>query len=686
MGTVKLKINGKEITVDNSLTVYQACRLAGIEIPTFCYHPKLTIAGNCLMCLVELSTAPKPIASCAMPVMEGMEIATQSPRIKEAQKAVLKFLLINHPLDCPICDQGGECDLQDLTMAYGPGTSRFKENKRSVPEKNFGPLIKTVMTRCIHCTRCVRFAQEVAGVSELGGLYRGENTEISTVLNEAVTSELSGNMIDICPVGALTSKPYAFEYRSWELEHTDSIGIHDAVGSHIRIDTMGREVRRILPRQNDDINEDWICDKTRFACDGLRRQRLDRPYVREQGRLTAVSWAHALASASHLLKSTAAETVGFLVGDLLDLESMYALKGLANAIKGTHIDCRQVPEFLPVKERADYLFNTTIAAIEKADACLIVGSNPRYEASLINARLRKAYLHHDLPVGVVGPAANLTYPYDHIGENLNVIQDLIEGKHAFSKILKKAKKPMIIVGTAVLRHERGAALYALIQQLAKTYNVVQTQWSGFNVLALHASQVGARDLNCYPARGKSLIERLQAGAIKVLYALGADDLAPELLEGVRLIYQGHHGDRMAQAADVILPGAAYSEKNGLYVNTEGRVQQGVRSLFPVGEAKEDWRVIKALGKELDISLPYNTQEELREHLYAHYPHLQETFTGQKACRHGLYELSHLPQTTTVDLPIENFYMTDVICRASETMAKCVQEFGKIDEERMGTHG
>lgn len=449
---------------------------------------------------------------------------------------------------------------------------------------------------------------------------------------------------------------------------------------------MGREVRRILPRQNDYINEDWICDKTRFACDGLRRQRLDRPYVRDHNNLAAVSWAQALSATSRLLKDTPPEAVGFLVGDLVDLESMYALKGLASSLKGAHIDCRQVQEFLPVKERADYLFNTTIAAIEEADACLIVGSNPRYEASLINARLRKSYLYHNLPIGVVGPAPNLTYPYEHIGDNLNVIKDLIEGKHSFAHVLKNAKKPMIIVGVGVLRHEKGAELYALIQELARTYKVVQEKWSGFNVLSLHASQVGARDLKCYPTRGKSLIDRLQEGTIKLLYALGADELSPHLLEGVKVIYQGHHGDRMAQAAEVILPAAAYSEKNGLYVNTEGRVQQTIRALFPVGEAKEDWRIVKAISQELDITLPYNTQEELRERLYSHHPYLQEAFTGQKACKHGLYELGSLPHTVTVDLPIENFYMTDVICRASETMAKCVQAFGKIDAERTGTDG
>jgi NADH-quinone oxidoreductase subunit G len=506
----KLTIDGREVEVEQGLTVLQACESAGIEIPRFCYHERLSIAGNCRMCLVAMKGAPKPVASCAMPAAEGMVIYTNTPEVHKMRKGVMEFLLINHPLDCPICDQGGECDLQDEAMAYGFDRGRFAENKRAVPDKYMGPLIKTVMTRCIHCTRCIRFAAEVAGVPELGATSRGEHMEVGSYLEKALTSELSGNLIDLCPVGALTSKPYAFAARSWELAKTESVDVMDAVGSNVRIDTRGNEVMRVLPRINEDINEEWISDKTRFACDGLRRQRLDRPYVREAGKLKPVTWREAFAAIAHGVEGIKGSQMAAIAGDLVDCESMIALKDLMTALGSPNIDCRQDGAALEASPRVSYLFNTTIVGIESADACLLVGTNPRTEAPIINARLRKRYRMGGFQVGMIGPAADLTYKYQHLGDDPRLLERIAAGDHPFADVLKNAQNPMLIVGMGALVRDDGAAVLEAVCQITEKLGLVdaKTGWNGFNVLHTAAARVGGMDLGFLPGEGGSPLPAL----------------------------------------------------------------------------------------------------------------------------------------------------------------------------------
>jgi NADH-quinone oxidoreductase subunit G len=670
-----LTINGIEIEVEPGTTVLQACQQLGVEVPHFCYHERLSIAGNCRMCLVEMEKSPKPIAGCAMPCGDGMVIHTNSPAAKTAREGVMEFLLINHPLDCPICDQGGECDLQDQAMAYGRDHTRFPEAKRAVKDKELGPLVKTIMTRCIHCTRCVRFATEIAGVEDLGVTGRGEHMEIGTYIEKALSSELSGNIIDICPVGALTSKPYAFNARSWELIKTESVDAMDAVGSNIRIDSRGREVMRVLPRLNEDVNEEWIADKTRFACDGLRRQRLDTPMVRKAGRLEAVSWAEAFEAVAARAKSLSGAQIAAIAGDQADAEAMFALKDLMGRLGSGHLDCRQDGAAVDPGCRAGYLFNTTIAGIEDADACLLVGSNPRLEAPLINARLRKRWVATagDFPVAVVGPQAELTYRTDYLGAGPQTLAEIAAGSHPFAQVLKDAERGMIVLGQGALARPDGAAVLATARAIAENVGLVTPEWNGFNMLHTAAARVAGLDLGVVPQAGgrdvMGILEGAQGGEIGLVYLLGADEIDTNRLGDAFVVYQGHHGDAGAHRADVILPGAAYTEKDATWVNTEGRVQRGLRAVFPPGDAREDWAIVRALSDALGQTLPYDDLAALRAGMIEAAPQLGE-IDAISAAEWGEFGAAGEMGAEPFASPVANYYMTDAISRASESMAKC----------------
>jgi NADH-quinone oxidoreductase subunit G len=685
----KLTIDGREIEVPAGVTVLQACEMAGAEVPRFCYHERLSIAGNCRMCLVEMEKSPKPIASCAMPVGDGMVIKTNSKVARDARKGVMEFLLINHPLDCPICDQGGECDLQDQAMAFGFDRSRYREPKRAVKEKNFGPLIKTSMTRCIHCTRCVRFITEVAGVEELGATGRGEHLEIGTYVERAVSSELSGNIIDLCPVGALLSKPYSFVARPWELVKTESIDATDAVGASIRIDSRGREVMRVLPRLNDAVNEEWLGDKARFSYDGLRRQRLDRPFIRRNGKLVPATWHDALETVARKIDSAGGSKVAAIAGDLADVESMFALKSLFELVGSPHRDCRQDGAAIDPTNRSGYLFNSTIAGIDRADACLLVGSDPRWEAALINARLRKRHLRGGFAVGSIGPKRDLTYPVDHIGDGPQALQALIDGQHKFAEKLRAAKNPIIIVGQGAIARSDGAAVLALVRKLAETFNVARDGWNGFNMLHTAAARVGALDIGFVPASGgrdlAGILAGAQSGDIGVVFLLGADEIDTNALGKAFVVYQGHHGDAGAHRADVILPGAAYTEKSGTYVNTEGRVQQTRLAVYPPGDAREDWTILRALSEFLGKPLPFDNLDQLRRQLYKAHPHLSAVGSVEPATW-GAFGRDGTVDAAPFKTPVANYYMTDPIGRASDTMAECTRTFVNGGAARTGTHG
>ena len=669
------KVNGVEVEFEPGMTVLQVAELAGEEIPRFCYHERLSIAGNCRMCLVEVKPGPpKPQASCALPAAEGQEIFTKTPMVKKAREGVMEFLLINHPLDCPICDQGGECDLQDQAMGYGRDDSRYHENKRAVEEKAMGPLIKTVMTRCIQCTRCVRFITEVAGSPEIGLISRGEDVEITTYLGAAVTSELSANVIDLCPVGALTSKPYAFEARPWELKKTESIDVMDALGSAIRVDSRGSAVLRVLPRVNEDVNEEWISDKTRYAVDGLQRQRLDRPYVRVGGKLQPASWAQAFAAVAAKLKAAPADRIGVIAGDLQDAESLKATKDLFAALGVKNLDARQDGTALGYGPRESWLFNSTIAGIENADVVLLVGTNPKVEAPVLNTRLRKQWIAGKVRVGVIGEQGDLTYDYDYLGAGSKSLAGLAKSKSDFVTALKNAQRPAIIVGQGALTRADGAAVLKAAAAVAKTFNVVREGWNGWNVLHTAAARVAGLDLGFVPGEGGlTAAQMLKPGALDVLFLLGADECETAASDAFK-IYLGTHGDAGAHKADVILPGAAYTEKNGLYVNTEGRVQMGERAVFPKGEAKEDWSILRALSEILGHKLPYDSLDQLRAKLFAEHP----TF-GQIDFAPGsiptVFDLSGLGGAGELsDAPFEGsikaFHLTNPIARASVTMAEC----------------
>jgi NADH-quinone oxidoreductase subunit G len=686
----KLIIDGQQVEVPPNTTIIQAAEVAGIEIPRFCYHERLSIAGNCRMCLVEVEKSPKPVASCAMPVAEGMVVHTRSDKANKARQGVMEFLLINHPLDCPICDQGGECDLQDQAMAYGFDRGRFHENKRAVKDKYMGPLVSTIMTRCIHCTRCVRFATEVAGVPELGATGRGEDMEITTYLEKSLSSELSGNVVDLCPVGALTSKPYAFSARPWELRKTESIDVMDALGSAVRIDARGREVMRVLPRLNEAVNEEWLSDKGRHACDGLKYQRLDRPYVRgATGKLAPATWPEAFAAIAAKLKPLPGTKIAALAGDLVDAEAMFALKQLMAALGSPHLDCRQDGAALDPSVRSSYLFNSGIAGIEEADAILIVGADPRREAPVLNARIRKRYLRGNVAIGLIGAALDLTYKYQHLGATADVLAKIADGSHAFAQTLKAAKKPMLILGMAALARSDGAAILGAARQITEACGLVKDGWNGFNVLHTAAARVGGLDVGFTPGPGgkdtRAILEAAGKGEVEVVYLLGADEIDTAKLGKTFVIYQGHHGDRGAHRADVILPGAAYTEKSGTYVNTEGRVQRAERVVFPPGEAREDWAIIRALSEALGKTLPYDFLEQVRATMRAANP----VFAALDAVTRAEWKPFGAVGTiaaTGFDYPIKNYYMTDPISRASRTMAQCAEEFVMGGQTRTGTHG
>jgi NADH-quinone oxidoreductase subunit G len=674
----KLVVDGIEVDVPPTATLLQACEAAGAEVPRFCFHERLSIAGNCRMCLVEVIGEPKPVASCARSVRDlrpGKDgappvVNTKTKLVKKAREGVMEFLLINHPLDCPICDQGGECDLQDQAMAYGVDTSRYAENKRAVEDKDIGPLVKTVMTRCIHCTRCVRFTAEVAGVGDLGATGRGEDMEITTYLEAAMGSELQGNVIDLCPVGALTSKPYAFSARPWELSKTETIDVMDAVGSAIRVDARGREVMRIMPRLNEAVNEEWISDKTRFIWDGLKSQRLDRPYVRKDGRLTPASWGEAFAAISAKVKGA---RVGAIAGDLACVEEMFALKTLMAKLGSPHMDARQDGAALdPALGRASYLFNPRIAGIDEADAILIIGSNPRHEAAVLNARIRKRWLRGGLRVGLIGEPADLTYDVTHLGAGPETLADLVAGRHSFAEILKAAKKPLILIGQGAIAREDGAAVLALAAKAALEFGAIVEGWNGFAMLHTAAARVGALDIGFIPGPGGlDAAGMTREGALDVLFLLGADEVA--IAPGTFVVYVGTHGDSGADSADVVLPGATYTEKSGTYVNTEGRVQLAARATFPLGEAREDWAILRALSSVLGAQLPFDSLAQLRRDLYAKHAHLarmDEIAPGDPADIAKLAERSAATGKAPFRAIADDFYLTNPIARASAVMAEC----------------
>jgi NADH-quinone oxidoreductase subunit G len=674
----KLIVDGKEIDVPPEVTLLQACEAAGAEIPRFCYHERLSIAGNCRMCLVEIKGGPKPVASCAWgvrdcrpgPKGEPPEISTRSPMVKKAREGVMEFLLINHPLDCPICDQGGECDLQDQAMGYGADASRFAENKRAVEDKYLGALVKTSMNRCIQCTRCVRFAAEVCGVPEMGATGRGEDMEITTYLETALTSELQGNLVDICPVGALTSKPYAFAARPWELGKTQSIDVMDGVGSAIRVDTRGREVMRILPRVNEAVNEEWISDKTRHVVDGLRTQRLDRPYIREGGQLRVASWPEAFAAIAAKAGRIDGKRIGAIAGDLAAVEEMFALKELLAKCGSANLSVQGGDAFDPKSGRASYIFNPGIVGIEQADALLIVGSNPRHEAAVLNARIRKRWRTGQLKIGVIGAKADLTYTYDYLGAGTDSLGDLAAGKHSFADVLKGAKHPIVLVGAGVAARHDGAAVLAALAKLALDVGAVTPEWNGFAVLQDTASRVGALDIG-FAGSGLSAAQMTTFGTLDVLFLLGADEI--KVPDGTFVVYIGTHGDRGAHRADVILPGAAYTEKSGIYVNTEGRVQMANRAAFPPGEAREDWAIIRALSEVMGKRLPYDSLAALRQAMFKAVPHLMRLDRIEAGKSDEIKLLAGKGgsvEKMAFKTPVADFYLTNPIARASAVMAEC----------------
>ncbi len=682
----KLTIDGIEVEVADGSTVMQACEQAGAEVPRFCYHDRLSIAGNCRMCLVEMEKSPKPIASCAMPAGEGMVIHTNTPEVKKAREGVMEFLLINHPLDCPICDQGGECDLQDQAMAYGRHFSRFDEHKRAVKDKDVGPLVETIMTRCIHCTRCIRFADEIAGVEEFGAVFRGEHMEIGTYVEKAVTSELSGNMIDLCPVGALTSKPYAFTARSWELRKTESIDVHDAVGSNIRVDARGGEVMRIVPRLHEDVNEEWISDKSRFACDGLRKRRLDRCYVRKNGKLEEASWPQAFDAVAKALSGLGGEQIAAIAGDLADCEAMTALKDMMARLGSENIDCRQDGAKLG-GARVGYLFNSTIAGIEEADAILIVGADPRWEAPLVNARIRKRWRQGGLKVGVIGARRDFTYPITHLGPGPETLSQIAAGTHGFASVLEGAERPMLILGPGAVARADGEAILATARTVADKFGMVKEDWNGFNILHRAASRVGGLDLGFLPGTAgrdvAGIFEGAESGAVKFIWLLGADEIDMARLANAFTVYQGHHGDAGAAAADVVLPGAAYTEKNATYVNLEGRVQRAYRAIYPPGEAREDWTILRAFSQLAGKTLPYDTLDSIRARMTEIAPTFgaSDEIASSEWCEFGVVgEMLGEAFTSSV----ADFYQTDSISRASDTMVKCSGLFVAADQGKTGT--
>ena len=663
----KILVNNKEIEFEEGMTVLQACELAGVEIPRFCYHERLSIAGNCRMCLVEMEKSSKPIASCAMPATDGMKIKTNTPFVEKARKGVMEFLLANHPLDCPVCDQGGECDLQDQSIFYGFDSSRYTEDKRKVKEKYMGPLIKTEMTRCIHCTRCIRFATEVAGIPELGAIGRGEDMEITTYLEKSMESELSANVIDLCPVGALTSKPYAFEARPWDLKKTETIDVMDAVGSNIRVDTYGWEVKRVLPRINEDINEEWISDKTRYACDGLLKQRLDIPYVRENGKLQKTTWDKALNILISKLKIFRPNEIAGLIGDLTDLEMAYSFKSFFEKCVGSsNFECRQDRIYINPHERMNYVFNSLINGIEDSDFILLVGTNPRLEATILNARIRKAYIKNKVKIYSIGNPGDLTYPYNYIGSSTSIIREIVSESHEISEKIKKSKKPLIIMGQSALYGKVGEYVFETLKSFLFSNNFITKEWNALNILNQQASRVGAVDLGIHSAKegqNYAFFDKLENNDFKFIYLLGADDINFDKKDKF-VVYQGTHGDKGADMADIILPGAAYTETNGLFVNLEGRLQNAYKASYPPGDAREDWIIFKDLASRMKKPLEYKNLTELRTLINKH--------IHSKIVKNDIQikEINFIED----DISIKDidYYYTNSIARSSKVMSECRQ--------------
>ena len=676
---LKLKINDKDIEVEEGLTVLQACEQAGIEIPRFCYHEKLSIAGNCRMCLVEMEKSPKPIASCAMPASEGMNIKTNTALVEKARKGVMEFLLANHPLDCPVCDQGGECDLQDQSMYYGIDKSRYKENKRFVPEKYMGPLIKTQMTRCIHCTRCIRFATEVAGVPELGAIGRGEDMQITTYLEKSMESELSANVIDLCPVGALTSKPYVFEARPWELKKTETIDVMDAVGSNIRVDTYGWEVKRVLPRINEDINEEWISDKTRYACDGLKNQRLDTPYIREGSKFKKTTWTHAFEAVVKKINETNPENIAGFTGDLTNMETLYIAKEFFDkTLKSKNIECRVDNEYVNTDTRSNYIFNSKINGIEESDLILLVGTNPRLEATILNSRIRKNYLKNKTEIFSIGSIGDQTYPYKTLENSTQTIKDICENNHEVSKKISEAMKPLIIIGQSALKMKSGKYIYKKLKDFLEKEKKINESWNSFNILSKNASTVGSYDLDLTSSNDENnlVLKQLYENKFKIVFLFGQDDLVFEKKEEF-VVYIGSHGDKGAEMADVILPGAAYTEQDGHFTNLEGKIQKAYRASYPPGDAKEDYEIINDLSKFIKRKKIFTNKNELIDSLM-NYLKLK----NEKPNNITEQNIDFFKEKINVDHI--DYYYTNVIARASLTMSECKNK--KAEIKKTGTEG
>ncbi len=678
----KVTINEMEIEVEQGTSILQAAEAIGVEIPRFCYHDKLSVPANCRMCLVEVEGGPpKPVASCAMACGEGMVVKTESEMVKKARKGVMEMLLINHPLDCPICDQGGECDLQDQAVSYGFDRSRYHENKRAVKNKDLGPLVGTIMTRCINCTRCVRFAEEVAGTPVLGQFNRGEDAEIGTFIDEIVSTELSGNLVDICPVGALTSKPYKYKARSWELTKTDSIDVHDALGCNISIESKGREVMRIQPRLNEDINEEWIDDRARYSYDGLANQRLDRPYIRNKsGKMQEATWSDAFTAIRKSTQGHDGSQIAALAGNMVDVESMTAMKDLMSQLGSTNIDCRTDGSNFSTAHKASYIFNSTIAAIDEADAILLVGTNPREEAAVLNARIRKNWLEKRTPISLIGEKVDLTYPYVHSGTSPKDVEKM--AKEYAGKV--NSEKPMMIIGSGVFQREDGLAIHAMLHKAAEQLGIIKDNWNGFNILHQAASRVGAIEIGFLPMeKGRGFFDILSStkdGSIKTLFLLGADEFDANINIGSSafVVYIGHHGDHAAQRADVILPSAAFTEKDGLFINTEGRVQLARKAVSAPGDAKEDWAILRALSDQLcSKPLPYNTKQELHLRIKKEWPIFKKVGDITPA-KWNKFTSKEKISKEPFSLPVHNFYLNDSICRSSVVMQECTQVFKKSD--------
>ncbi len=674
----KLKVNDIEIEVDDGLTVLQACEKAGAEIPRFCYHEKLSIAGNCRMCLVEMEKSPKPIASCAMPAAEGMNIKTNTPFVEKARKGVMEFLLANHPLDCPVCDQGGECDLQDQSMFYGVDKSRFKENKRAVPEKHMGPLIKTQMTRCIHCTRCVRFATEVAGVSELGAIGRGEDMQITTYLEQSMQSELSANVIDLCPVGALTSKPYVFEARPWELKKTETVDVMDAVGSNVRVDTYDWEVKRVLPIINEDINEEWISDKTRYACDGLLNQRLDTPFIKYNGKFEKASWSEVFKIIKSKFENSSKDKVCGFVGDLTNMETGYIFKEFFDrTLNNNNYDSRSDNRFLDNSERENYIFNSSINGIEDADLIFLIGANPRYEATILNARIRKAFLNNNTKVISLNDVGDLTYPYKNLDGQTQTIKNIFEGSEEISKEIIRAIKPMIIIGESLLKFNSAEHLFNLIKNFLKKNNKFTEDWNPLNILSCDAATVGNFDLGILNSE-KNLLEELKSNKFEIVFLVGQDNLEFNKKDEF-IIYQGSHGDKGAEIADIILPGSAYTEQDGFFTNLEGKIQKAYKASYPPGEAKEDWLIINELAEVMNNRKLFNDKEELESSMFNYLKLKKEKQTYKNKEKINLKF-----QNEKLNIQLKDYYFSNVIARSSKTMIECNNS--KLNIKSTGTEG